>query len=38
MREAFHKGISFTVLANVYAHYVFDLWAHQWSGHARGRW
>ena len=25
------------MLANVYAHYVFDLWAHQWRGrHARG--
>ncbi len=26
-----------TLLANVYLHYVFDLWAHQWrSKHARG--
>jgi group II intron reverse transcriptase/maturase len=26
-----------TLLANVYLHYVFDLWAHQWrSRHARG--
>ena len=25
------------LLANVYAHYVFDLWAHQWrTRHARG--
>jgi RNA-directed DNA polymerase len=25
------------LLSNVYAHYVFDLWAHQWRGrHARG--
>ena len=25
------------LLANVYLHYVFDLWAHQWRGrHARG--
>ena len=25
------------LLANVYAHYVFDLWAHQWRRrHARG--
>jgi RNA-directed DNA polymerase len=26
-----------TLLANVYLHYVFDLWVHQWRGrHARG--
>ena len=26
-----------TLLANVYLHYVFDVWAHQWRGrHARG--
>jgi group II intron reverse transcriptase/maturase len=26
------------LLANVYLHYVFDLWAHQWRGrHARGQ-
>ena len=26
-----------TLLANVYLHYVFDLWVHQWrSRHARG--
>jgi retron-type reverse transcriptase len=26
-----------TLIANVYLHYVFDLWVHQWRGrHARG--
>jgi RNA-directed DNA polymerase len=40
---AFDEGVSqgasvSPLLANVYAHYVFDLWAHQWRRrHARGQ-
>ena len=30
-------GSASPLLANVYLHYVFDLWAHQWRGrHAHG--
>src|SRR6516225_4041214 len=36
--EGVPQGASVSpLLANVYLHYVFDLWAHQWRGrHARG--
>ena len=36
--EGVPQGASVSpMLANVYLHYVFDLWAHQWRGrHARG--
>src|ERR671919_1200006 len=36
--EGVPQGASVSpLLANIYAHYVFDLWAHQWRGrHARG--
>ncbi len=40
---AFDQGVpqgasASPLLANVYAHYVFDLWAHQWRRrHARGQ-
>ena len=31
MRRAFPQGASASpLLANVYLHYVFDLWAHRW--------
>ena len=39
---AFEEGVpqgasASPLLANIYAHYVFDLWAHQWRGrHAHG--
>jgi RNA-directed DNA polymerase len=35
--EGTAQGASISpLLANVYLHYVFDLWAHQWRRHARG--
>jgi RNA-directed DNA polymerase len=36
--EGVPQGASVSpLLANVYAHYAFDLWAHQWrTRHARG--
>ena len=38
LTRAFRKGPRLSpLLSNVYAHYVFDLWAHQWrTRHARG--
>ena len=38
MEEPAPQGVSVsTLLANVYLHYVFDLWVHQWrSRHAHG--